>query len=802
MRRVVFSLLLLGAVAFAGPDDARAKLRTGLKKRDAAALRAALAADTDGTAFRRLRPLDYAALSRHVEDSEAARAIVKRSTAAPRAVQLPAVRQWTAARIEQAAKEMKASPALALSAALQSPDAKLRAAAAMRLVELGDERARAAVAAALERERDPGALRALQLAARKLGLRGEKPGALYLDLARRTLAGELPPAAGDVVFTWGRSLQAGAVPPHLHETELARQAVLAAQHWDADPLVAGALLARIDAAQELAVRAVAAAEGGLAAGSRAPVVARLGPPVVARALAEARDADQPELVAWLCGAAGLVRGGQLDPLVPELAHALVSKDPLVRGAAAEAVRSLEVDGSLAGVKVGDEPFALLMDSASGAAGEPAMLVLAAADLTDEQRAAVEGEAEMVPMAGERGEEPRERKPTEVTVFYGTDRARFRAGAGWYAWRFWPAGAALLFALLAPSLLRWLMREKFAWVARVAFWSGVVAAAVFVVRGAYEGMRMHEKLARLGVDYGPERGPFDGMDGPYCYFGTAVVGIPPDHELGQIERPSLLSGRPWEDPEHHVMILTVEPKEKERFFGELAERGKREAFVFVHGFNVKFEDAALRTAQIAHDIDFAGAPIFFSWPSRGGLLEYTRDESTVSWATRHLKLFLRDVRAALPDATIHLVAHSMGNRALTEALRRLVKDIEQDGMRRFQEVVLAAPDIDAATFRDDIAPAIRPAADRITLYAAQYDQALEASKKVHGYPRAGDSKTIVVVDGIQSVDVRAKDQSILGHSYYGDVGRVIDDLVRLILYREPPDRRGLVFDDEAGCWRLE
>jgi hypothetical protein len=32
--------------------------------------------------------------------------------------------------------------------------------------------------------------------------------------------------------------------------------------------------------------------------------------------------------------------------------------------------------------------------------------------------------------------------------------------------------------------------------------------------------------------------------------------------------------------------------------------------------------------------------------------------------------------------------------------------------------------------------------------------------------------------------------------------VIDDLVRLILYREPPDRRGLVFDDEAGCWRLE
>ena len=44
-------------------------------------------------------------------------------------------------------------------------------------------------------------------------------------------------------------------------------------------------------------------------------------------------------------------------------------------------------------------------------------------------------------------------------------------------------------------------------------------------------------------------------------------------------------------------------------------------VFIHGFNVPFEDAIYRTAQLAHDLDFDGAPILYSWPSRGTMLGY-------------------------------------------------------------------------------------------------------------------------------------------------------------------------------------
>jgi esterase/lipase superfamily enzyme len=45
---------------------------------------------------------------------------------------------------------------------------------------------------------------------------------------------------------------------------------------------------------------------------------------------------------------------------------------------------------------------------------------------------------------------------------------------------------------------------------------------------------------------------------------------------------------------------------------------------VHGFNVSFENALRRTAQIAYDLDFDGAPFLFSWPSRDSLLSYASD----------------------------------------------------------------------------------------------------------------------------------------------------------------------------------
>ena len=65
-------------------------------------------------------------------------------------------------------------------------------------------------------------------------------------------------------------------------------------------------------------------------------------------------------------------------------------------------------------------------------------------------------------------------------------------------------------------------------------------------------------------------------------------------------------------------------------------GRRNALIFVHGFNNRFDDAVYRFAQVVHDAKAPGIPVLFTWPSRGelSLPAYTYDrESANSSATR-------------------------------------------------------------------------------------------------------------------------------------------------------------------------
>src|SRR5207245_2644693 len=84
----------------------------------------------------------------------------------------------------------------------------------------------------------------------------------------------------------------------------------------------------------------------------------------------------------------------------------------------------------------------------------------------------------------------------------------------------------------------------------------------------------------------------------------------------------------------------------KVFAEMADRlgwrPQRKAFVFVHGFNNSFEDAARRTAQIYHDVEFDGVPLFYSWPSKGKLRDYSYDTNNADQAVGYLKAFLQDL----------------------------------------------------------------------------------------------------------------------------------------------------------------
>ena len=274
------------------------------------------------------------------------------------------------------------------------------------------------------------------------------------------------------------------------------------------------------------------------------------------------------------------------------------------------------------------------------------------------------------------------------------------------------------------------------------------------------------------------------------FGVCEVSIPGSdrHRIGFLEKPSIYRLEFRQNPKKHVVLLSVQTIEEEHFFNMVKRRversARKEAFIFIHGYNVTFEDAARRTAQFACDLRFDGAPVLYSWPSRGKWWKYTADETNANWSVPHLELFLKNMAAISGACTIHLIAHSMGNRVLASALELLVaKQSISTGL--FRHIVLTAPDIDKETF-DHLAVAIAPAAERLTLYSNYKDRALLMSKLFHLYSRAGS--TIVILKGMDTIDASKVDTSLTRHSYFGSNRTVLADLSSLLLEGKPPKKR--------------
>lgn len=286
-------------------------------------------------------------------------------------------------------------------------------------------------------------------------------------------------------------------------------------------------------------------------------------------------------------------------------------------------------------------------------------------------------------------------------------------------------------------------------------------------------------------------------------GLCKVSVPTDRRMGSLPAPSIWKLEFREDPKKHVMLMGIEPLNPPAFFttirAHINQSKERAAFVFIHGFKTSFKDAVRRTGQLAYDLHFPGAPVCFSWPAKSGLLDYPADEATIEWATPFLKSFLVDLSERSGVERLHLLAHSMGNRALTRALDAIASGGAKN--TQFQEVILAAPDIDAGVFRQ-LAASIKTTARRVTLYASSNDEALNTSKSMHEYPRAGETGDgIVVVPDVDTIDVSAVKTDLIGHSYYGSNRSVLSDIFNLVRNGLPPERRpGLVEKMLNGTYR--
>jgi esterase/lipase superfamily enzyme len=284
--------------------------------------------------------------------------------------------------------------------------------------------------------------------------------------------------------------------------------------------------------------------------------------------------------------------------------------------------------------------------------------------------------------------------------------------------------------------------------------------------------------------------FSGQRGPMAY-GKATISVPSRRQVGEIPVPSIFTLQLKPDPEKHFILTSVSPiSTRDGFFGQVGEAvgrsREKEAFVFVHGFNSSFENAALRTAQLAADLKFDGAPILYSWPSRGDVFGYADDarESESALEAQAFADFLNDVATRTGADRITIIAHSMGNRVLLNALQRIAPPAPGAPVP-FDEIVMAAPDVGVDAF-EAAWPRARQVGGRFTLYASSRDKALQMSAQINGMRRLGDAHQIVVADGLESIDTTAASSGLIGHDDFA--GTALDDFRAVVWLSLAPGRR--------------
>jgi esterase/lipase superfamily enzyme len=220
---------------------------------------------------------------------------------------------------------------------------------------------------------------------------------------------------------------------------------------------------------------------------------------------------------------------------------------------------------------------------------------------------------------------------------------------------------------------------------------------------------------------------------------------------------------------------------------------KHALVFVHGYNVGFEDALKRTAQIAFDLDFDGTLLLFTWPSKARLFGYSYDRESAQISVNYLIEFLDGLSQEMPGTKLHLVAHSMGNVVVLGALEKITMRLATQRPSNIGEVILAHPDVDQDQFKR-LAKAVKSLGIGATLYTSRDDRAMWISRLLSGKQRAGG--TPAVAAGVDTIDITGLGARLwnVNHTPYASNPIVFGDMSRLIASgQRPPDQRTRDFE---------
>jgi esterase/lipase superfamily enzyme len=261
------------------------------------------------------------------------------------------------------------------------------------------------------------------------------------------------------------------------------------------------------------------------------------------------------------------------------------------------------------------------------------------------------------------------------------------------------------------------------------------------------------------------------------FGICKINAPKNHDVGEIS-----FTKDNRQPADNYFKISQSSASSEDEVIAAIKKTKRTPLIFVHGFNVPYQEAVLRASQIAYDLKYSGPIILFTWPSgaKEGLFESAMMSKTYENNLANAKAsvdFFKDFLLKLQKQNIkpNLLVHSMGHQVVLPALKKL--NDEKPKVVFVNELFLNAPDFDITEFRA-IAKNIKLTSNHATLYCSGNDKAMTASKTLNKNERLG---ACAVFEDIDTVNVESIDDSLtgLGHGYYSSRA-VLNDVFQVLL----------------------
>ena len=275
---------------------------------------------------------------------------------------------------------------------------------------------------------------------------------------------------------------------------------------------------------------------------------------------------------------------------------------------------------------------------------------------------------------------------------------------------------------------------------------------------------------VGAFYSAGRAPELGL-------ASVDVSVPPNHVVGELERPQSLP------PDPRTEFAVVDPvvyRTDASFISEidreLATRpvGQRKLLIFMHGYNNTTSDALLRLAQFVEDTGFQGVPVLFTWASAASARRYVYDLNSALVARVKLK-DMADILVRTDAESVDIFAHSMGAFLAMEGL----VDAQQAGVlgRRatINHIILASPDIDIDLFRTQVGLLPQSIRERMYLLVSRDDSALRVSRRIAGgVPRVGAADAGELEElGLTVIDLSEIDDSSSGsHSKFAGSPEVV------------------------------